>query len=279
MKNQSAYKLIASDLDGTLLGADQRVSRENSLAISRLAELGVSFVPASGRCIGEMPEDIMKDGSIRYIITSDGAVVWDKAEGRVKLSRYIPRELVGLILDTVSDYVTFPMVHETGESRYDLSLYREEHLDRCRVNNYFRALIERANIGHSDFDEYLRRSESVELFCIFFDDDDKLLECKRRLSECGRLSFAQSAPHNLEIYYSDGGKGNTLLALADELGLSPDEVIAVGDSTNDLSLLGVAGLSLAMKNACPELKETADRVICHYSEHSAKYILDNIILG
>jgi len=269
--------MVASDLDGTLLGLDQRASRENLDAIREIAERGVEFVPATGRCLGEMPKDVLECPDVRYIISSDGAAVWDKREGRVTLSRYIPADLVKFVLNVTGEYKTFPMVHEGGEAYYDKARYTKEHMDLTRVNNYFRDLIIRTNIGLDDFDAYLCASDKVELFCIFFSDDEDLRECADIMLKTGRLSVAQSAPHNLEIYSIDGGKGNTLKALAEQLSMDISEVIAVGDSTNDSSLVGAAGLGLAVENACPELKEIADEVICHFSEHSAKYILENYI--
>ena len=89
--------------------------------------------------------------------------------------------------------------------------------------------------------------------------------------------MAQSSPVNLEVYSSEAGKGKTLSALADKLGIDIADVIAVGDSTNDAQLVKTAGLGLAMENACDDLKAIADRVICNFSEHSARYILENFI--
>ena len=276
-KSEKRYKIVASDLDGTLLGLDQRASQENLDAIREITELGVEFIPATGRCLGEMPGDVSDCPDVRYIITSDGAAVWDKAEGRVALSRYIPKDLVKFMLDVTGEYNTFPIVHEGGEAYYDKARYTKEYMDLTRVNDYFRDLIARTNIGRDDFYSYLCASDKVELFCIFFSSDEDLKKCADIMLETGRLSVAQSAAHNLEIYSIDGGKGNTLKALAEQLSADISEVIAVGDSTNDSSLIATAGLGLAVENACPELKEIADEVICHFSEHSARYILENYI--
>ena len=271
------YKLIASDLDGTLLNSEQNASPENLEAIREITRRGVKFVPSTGRCIGQMPEDIVKCEDIRYVISSDGAVVWDKQSDSIILSQYIPSDLVAYILDEASKVNSFPMVHENRQAYQPKAMLTEDYLKTCRVKHTFYKLINGVNVSLPNFDEYIKASDKVELFCIFFEKDDELDEFCRKMEATGRLSIASSAPYNVEIYSVNAGKGNTLKALASKLGVDISDVVAVGDSLNDKSLIEAAGLGLAMQNACDELKDVAERTICHFSEHSAKYILENIL--
>ena len=116
------------------------------------------------------------------------------------------------------------------------------------------------------------------MFCTFFEKDDDLEKCKQIFLDTDKLCVAQSDPHNLEVFLSVAGKGNALKALSDAIDVDISDTVAVGDSTNDISLIKAAGLGLAMENACDALKIAADKVICNNDEHSAKYILDNFIL-
>jgi hydroxymethylpyrimidine pyrophosphatase-like HAD family hydrolase len=93
----------------------------------------------------------------------------------------------------------------------------------------------------------------------------------------GDYKVVSSCAFNIEIFYKESGKGASLRALAELLGIPIEETIAVGDSTNDKPMLDAAGLSLATENAFPELKAASDEVICHYNDHVAKYILDHYI--
>ena len=271
------YKMIASDLDGTLLGADQRVSEENLAAIAELTERGVKFVPVTGRCIQEIDDDVKSCPHIKYVITSDGATVWDNERHEVAFAKYIPHDMVEAIINEINRYTTYPMAHENGDCFYDQKKHINEILDACHVNQYFRALIKKRDLQLESFNNHMLASDKVEMFCIFFPSEEDLISFKNELSKTGRLAIAQSDKYNLEIYSIEAGKGNTLLALANELDISKEEVIAVGDSINDVSMIRAAGLGLAMENAFAELKNIADRTICHYSEHSAKYILENFI--
>ena len=276
-KTQHGYRLIASDLDGTLLGRDQKVSPENKAAIATLSEMGVHFVPSTGRCFSELPEDVRNFETVRYYSTSDGAAVYDKYSGKPIVTRYIPSELVNYVMDVMADYDVYHMVHSGGDSYYDLEKHNEDYIAHTRLNPYFRVLIEKENIPKAstrEYEQFVRASEEVELFCSFFASDADMEECRKRLLATGKLAVAQSDKCNLEVYSVDAGKGNALAALADALGVNIADTVAMGDSTNDLSLLGSAGLALAMENACDELKSAADAILCHYSEHCAKVLLE-----
>ncbi len=277
MENKKKYKIVASDLDGTLLGSDQRVSKENLQAIKEMRRLGVEFVPTTGRALSEIPQELIESPDVRYIITSDGAAVWDKSLGKMILTHYISAETVEFIMNTVKPHNTYALVHENGANYYDTKKHTRAFLDKCRVGQSFRNIVNASAVAVDDYDGFLKRSNAIEMICIFFESDEALSECKRIFMESGKLCAAQSDRNNLEIYSSSAGKGNTLAAFAALLGVDRSEVIAVGDSNNDVTLIKTAGLSLAMENASDELKALADKVICNNSEHCARYILENFI--
>ena len=278
MKSKKNYKIVASDLDGTLLGDNQTVSAENMQAIKEMSCIGVEFVPTTGRCLSEIPKALIESQHVRYIITSDGAAVWDTSLGKMTLTRYISKEDVEFIFSTANLYTSYPLVHDGGDNYYDVRKHNAAFLDKCRVGQGFRNVVKSFAVAVEDYDAFLKRSNEIEMICLFFESDEELSECKRILMERGTLCVSQSDANNLEIYSSAAGKGNTLLYLADTLGVDISEVIAVGDSNNDITLLKNAGLALAMNNASSDLKAIADEVICNNSEHSARYILENYIL-
>ena len=129
MENKKKYKIVASDLDGTLLGEDQRVSRENLLAIAEMRKLGVEFVPTTGRALDEFPAELIGSPDVRYMITSDGAAIWDKCLGEMVITQYFPKEKTKFVMDTVSAYTTYILVHENGKTYYDEKRNTAEILD------------------------------------------------------------------------------------------------------------------------------------------------------
>ena len=278
MENKRKYKIIASDLDGTLLNKEQIVSEENLCAISQMNRLGVEFVVATGRGMNEIDTSLINSPDIRYIIASNGAVVFDKSIGKPVLTRYIPKDIVRLALDTLRPYNVFIVVHEGGKTYYDKNKYNPEFLNICGVGEYYGYIIGKYAEAVEDFESFLLASDEVELICLFFELDEGIRSSKQIFDDCGKLCAASPSTNYLEVYFSDAGKGKTLVALADKLGVDIADVIAVGDSNNDSTMIEQAGLGLAVDNACDALKEIADQTICDHSEHIAKYVLENFII-
>ena len=278
MENKRKYKIVASDLDGTLLNKEQTVSEENLHAIAQMNSLGVEFVPTTGRGMNEIDPLIINSPDIRYIIASNGAVVFDKSIEKMILTRYISKDTVRLTLETLRSYNVFIVVHEGGKTYYDKHKYNPEFLSLCSVDPYYGYIIGQFAEGIEDFEGFLLASGEVELICLFFELDEGVHSCKQIFDNCGKLCAASPSTNYLEVYSSDAGKGKTLAAFAEKLGVDIADVIAVGDSNNDFTMIEKAGLSLAVANACNALKELADQTICDNSEHIAKYVLENYII-
>jgi len=270
-----AYRLIASDLDGTLFNTKGQISDENYEAIKTLYNMGVYFVPTSGRSYGEMPKVLKDNPYIRYYIGSDGGTIYDKKTDTTH-SLCLPEKLSHFVLDKFFEYPVNMMVHADNNSYVDADMH---NADDYRAHNYSESWIEftfETNIPTKNFKEFAY-TKNVELFCTFFKNYNELLECKEFFAKHPELLVAQSHKYNLEVFWKNAGKGNAVLKLAEILGIDQKETIAVGDSTNDLTMIQAAGLGLVMENAVDELKAVADTVICNNDQHSTKYILDNYI--
>ena len=277
MEDKKKYKIVASDLDGTLLNEEQTVSCENLQAIAQMKQLGVEFVPTTGRALNEIHPALMQSPDIRYIITSDGAAVWDKNTQKMVITRYISKDTVRLILETIQPYNVFIVAHEGGKTYYDKQKYTPAFLNTCRIDSYFGYIISQHAEAVENFETFLAESDKVEMMALFFELEDAIVVSKRIFEDSGKLCAARSAENNLEVYSSVAGKGKTLVAFADLLGVDIADVIAVGDSNNDSTLIEEAGLGLAVENACDALKALADQTICDHSDHIAKYVLENFI--
>ena len=278
MKNNRKYRIVASDLDGTLLNKEQTISEENLRAISEMNRLGVEFIPTTGRSMNEVDPLIISSPDIRYIITSNGAVVYDKNIGKTILTHYIPRGTVRLVLENLRPYNVFIVAKEGGKSYFDKNKYNPEFLNTCGIDAYFGHIISQHAEAVEDFESFLLSSNEIEMIVVFFEFDEATCRCKQIFEDSGRLCAAHANIGYLEVYSSDAGKGKTLVTFADKLGIDIADVIAVGDSNNDSTMIEEAGLGLAVANACDALKELADQTICDNSEHIAKYVLENFIM-
>ncbi|MBQ8321825.1 MAG: HAD family hydrolase [Clostridia bacterium] len=271
------YKVVVSDLDGTLLDNKKIISEENRSAIQEMVELGVHFVASTGRCFSELPDEIMNTPSIRYISCSDGAVIYDRKSGEAVVKNYMPMSVVKKCVDILKDYEIVPMTHKDGRLYLDGSKRDHETYLYNNVTAAFEKLMNDKGEPVDDCLEYALDGNAVELMCVFFHSQNELRECVERLLALGEVKVASSEKNNIEVYYKQAGKGNALSCLAALLEIDISEVIAVGDSKNDIEMVTKAGIGLAMKNSMPELISVADAVICSNEEHSAKYILENYI--
>lgn len=268
------YKIISSDLDGTLLDNQMKVSGENRLAVKQYTDMGGVFVPNSGRSLGEMSSEVKNLPGVRYVICSDGADIYDKQTGE-HISLAMTREEAAKVFDILSEYEIFVAVHYHGNSYLDADRFDRATMDYHNVNRYFREHFEATNVPKTDFAAFCREVEEVEMICAFFHDRAEMDECRARLVESGLV--VASASYNMEIFSTRAGKGNALLRLAEHLGVAREETIAMGDSSNDASMIEAAGLGLAMGNAGESVKAIADAVVCRNEEHVVPYLLKHYI--
>lgn len=267
------YKIVASDLDGTLLDSNGKLSKENLEAISSLNERGVLFVPASGRSLSEIPAEIREHPSIRYIIHSSGAVVYDKLTDE-RISFCFPKELSCEIMSLLFGIDCHLTVRHRGRMFTSLDKMNEESFRKYKVWKPHEDLLRRVGEPITDFKERFLSAEDVEMISVFIGDNDRFLALKSRLSEIPDVNVASACAYNIELTYSKAGKGNALSALAKKLNIPICETVAVGDSENDLPMVLAAGLGLAVENADESLKKYADRVICSNDYGILKYLLE-----
>lgn len=271
------YQIIACDLDGTLLDETGHVSKENWEAIEKLTQMGVQVVPASGRAFEEMPKEIQDCPFIRYYIASNGAGIYDKTQGFIH-EWTLPRELGHGILDLLTQYETTSLIHIGTKTYVDEATHSPQDYAKFNMNttwqNYCMAFV----LPIREPFAFAYEQESIQSFTTFFKHKEDLQTVWQLWEKDDRLALAQTDPFNIEVFSSQAGKGKALSCLADLLGIDKSATIAMGDSSNDLTMIRAAGLGLAMENAVPALKEAADATICHHKDHGLKYILEHYYL-
>lgn len=271
------YQIIATDLDGTCLNSQMRLSRENKTAIRKMAENGVFFVPCTGRSLSEIATEILALQEARYCITSNGAAVFDRRSGKCIIQRGIGGEDKKFLLETLRKNGSAFTIHFDGISYVDMKCKDHDYCRAHRMSELFIQHLEEKDEYVADFDAFCDSMGTVESCCCFFKSEKDLAACREALRATGRFAVTASMPHNLEINSIEAGKGTALLALAELLGIDPQKTIGIGDGTNDIDNIQKAGLGLAVKNAHPALLQEADQIICSNDEHAMEYILENII--
>ena len=268
------YQLIATDLDGTLLDENGHVSRENWDALEKLTQMGVWVVPASGRALEEMPREIVDCPLIRYYIASNGAGIYEKGKGFIREWAF-SRELGHQLLDRLANYETVSLIHIGTKTYMEESTHNPAYYASFNMNATWQAYCMENLIPIPNQLSFAYQQESIQSLTTFFKHKEDLQTVWKLWEKDERLALAQTDPYNIEVFSCRAGKGTALGCLADHLGIPKSATIAMGDSSNDLSMLQAAGLALAMENAAPEAKKEADAVICHHKDHGLRYVLEH----
>lgn len=268
------YKLISSDIDGTLNNDKGCMSKENMLAIEKLSEMGIEFVPTTGRTLAQM-EEVMNLPQVRYVIFSNGSTIYDK-----KTDTYtymcISKETAKEVLDLLAEYECYIIVHHGGKN-YEKTYTSFEELKKYSVGKIVFDMLEKDGTDVDDFEEFIRTLDNIESFAVFFSTAEERDRCKEVLSRDSRLFVAGAWENNLEIFSIEAGKDKALKKLADMLGIDMKDVIALGDNENDAEMLKAAGLGLCVSNGKEAAKQAADKVICTNNEHVVKYTIEEIL--
>lgn len=253
-------KLIAFDLDGTILDDEKNLPDENLAALSAAAEKGVVIVPATGRTHSGIPEVIRTLPFVRYFITCNGASVYDAAE---KTDIYRSEVEPELAVRLCRHMDTLPVIYDCYQDNWGW-INREFYGKAAEYipNKGIYELFMRSRTPVDDLKATItERGRGVQKLQMHFKD---MSLRQRELEELPRLFpelLATSAiPTNIEINSLGANKGSALLGLCAYLGIDAGESAAFGDGTNDLTMIRDAGIGVAMENAAPEVKAVADRV-------------------
>ncbi|MBR5615149.1 MAG: Cof-type HAD-IIB family hydrolase [Clostridia bacterium] len=261
------YKLIACDLDGTLIGSDLTLSKENYQAIKELTEQGVLIVPTTGRTICEM-EDVFNLPEIRYVIYSNGAAIFDKQTGE-KIFLGLDDSSSRFVSEVLEKYDVFTVIHKDGKTYADKE--KAQRLYEYHVCLNVECLVKDVCILEENFKNRFLDG-GIESVAIFFASKDEMEECREIIASNPDLYAVEGWDYNMEIFFRDAGKGNALKKLVKKLNIEMKNVISIGDSDNDRQMTILSGLGLVAQNGCESLKKVADKVICTNDEHVMSYV-------
>ena len=250
-------KLIALDLDGTLLDSEKRLSAANAQALARAAGAGIEIVPATGRFYRGIPEPVRSLPFVRYAITINGAEVWDVQACRAVSTEELSAELSVQILRFLDG---LPAIYDCYQDGW--GWMTQTHYDSAATfaaNRHSLEMIRKLRSPVPELKaELLRRGCGVQKLQAFFRDTalrDRTVDALRERFPAVEVTTSMS--NNIEINSRAATKGNGLRRLAEHLGIPLAQTAAVGDARNDLSMLQAAGVGVAMGNASEEIRSAA----------------------
>ena len=260
------YKLIAFDLDGTLLRNDKSMTDRSLRALYAAHERGALIVPATGRIYKGVPAALRLQPFSRYFITINGALVYDAEKDEALCRAEIPNDLALRICGHMDTLDVIYDCYKDGWGFVSRSMY--ERAGEYIADQGILELFYRSRTPVVDLKAYLRADGgSVQKLQMHFRD---MRAKKKELESLPALfpetAVSSSVTSNIEINIREANKGDALLALCARLGIDPADTLAFGDGTNDLSLIRAAGLGVAMGNADFAVKAAAD-ALCDDNEH------------
>ena len=275
---KNKIKLIALDLDGTLLNDDKCLPEENRRALDECIERGVYIVPTTGRTLEGVPKEIKGIPGVRYAITVNGGRIMDQEEGRVIDSRLLEPEQALKIIDIAMEYPVMYDAYINGRGVCEQRFL--DHLEEYGITGAGKAFIKSVRDAYPSIRDHVAATgEKIEKLNIFFKDLSCREEVRERMNALGFTVVSSSMYNNLEINAKGATKGEGILRLAAHLGLSREETMAFGDGENDITMIDEAGLGVAMVNAGDFLKERADYVTLTNSENGVAYAIRKFVLG
>lgn len=254
-------RLLAFDLDGTTITDHKHLSPGNREALIRAARAGVTLLPATGRMLKFLPEEIAALPGVRYALTSNGAAVYDLETGKPVFQRLIPNERARLVQHILDGYDVYIEYYRDGGAITQAG-FPEKAFSHFGLPESKRHFIESKNYTLADSLERMLVEtglcpEKINLPYLKSGLREELWE---KLDALGGLRLTSSLPDNLEINDAGAHKGAALLAMAERLGVEPADVMAVGDNGNDVTMLEAAGCSVAVKDGSPEALATAKHI-------------------
>lgn len=268
-------KLVAVDLDGTLLDRDGEVSEDNAWALKEFDRQGGVVTLATGRSIQSAKEVFAQLALSGYTLASNGAYVAQIENGEIKqvLKNYtIDPETVKTALSlAMKAEVTVVASRATQDDRISFAQ------DKNEVNSPYYAQFNLKESKAEDLWELIEK-EAIRYFKLAFTDKDtsKLVKLRAQL-EKKNINSSYSDKYWLEVMAEGVNKGAALKFLADHLEIGLSDVLAFGDQENDLEMLEMSGNSVAMENAAPAVKEIAEKVTKSNAQSGVAYMLKDYL--
>ena len=271
-------KLIALDLDGTLLNMEKKVPQGNYQALKECETAGIQIVPATGRGVGGIPPMIRELPGANYAITTNGAVVADLKNNKAIKTCGLSNEMIQRILNIAKKYhsATDPFI----DGRAITEPASIDHMDEFGLSPEMQKLIRDTREVVPNVMEYVKTTGAeAEKVNIFMADLEEREVLRKELMAIPELSISSSMYNNLEVNAKGADKGSALLWLADYLGIDREETMSFGDGENDIPMIQAAGIGVAMENALDTVKAAADMITLKNDEDGVAAAIRKIIFG
>ncbi|UOR10790.1 Cof-type HAD-IIB family hydrolase [Halobacillus amylolyticus] len=278
-------KMIAIDLDGTLLNSRSKISEENIAAIKKAQSKGVEVVIATGRAEFDVREVFAKTDVSTWVIGANGATIHQpdrECFSAVPIDPNDGKDILQWLEQEQFYYEVFSdsaiLTPQNGRELLNIELDRIRSANPQADVSDLKLAMEK-QFGQQgffqvdSFQEILDANVPLYNVLAFSFDQEKLDLGWRQFELREDLTLVSSSLHNFELEHKNASKGIALSKLANHFGMNLRDVGAIGDSPNDLSMLEVTGHSAAMANGRNVVKEASDFITKSNDEHGVAYTI------
>jgi len=265
------YKLIATDLDGSLINDNEEISERNQQAINKAIEAGVLFVTATGR-------PFMNTGIVRDFLSKDmpfivlnGAEIYMGKSEKLLVEKFLDFELAHELFEQGQERGVSQIIW-TGTQMWTNRIcdetVRYQHRAKCKEI-----------LPLTDFTTLKDQNKNISKMQWIVDPDNVKALSSEMSSHFGdRLTCASSLVYLLEFIGNNCGKGIALADLGKLFGIDRTKMIAIGDAYNDVCMIKYAGLGIAVGNAPDDIKAEADYVTVSNNDDAVAEVIERFIL-
>ncbi len=255
------YKLVCIDMDGTLLNKHHEVSEENKMALKEATDLGVNIAISTGRIFASARIYAKITGIKAPLICSNGSYIRGKDTDEVIFKSILNREALDKIYEIIKKHnflayfdTPYGIISDTKIPEDDSHRIMNEWADKEEKIQFYEV---------EDFRDAFKEYASDILKLIIIEDENstKIKDAKEDIDKLsGYVDIVYSWGGCAELMAKGTSKGNAVKILAKRLGIKKEEIMCIGDSGNDLSMLKEAGLAVVMDNAPKEIKRYANYI-------------------
>lgn len=259
-------KLIVADLDGTLI--HKGFSKETLNTVKKLQDQGFIFTIATGRHISTA-KDYVKELNVKYpAIYSNGAYIYDMENNKVIYQALID-ESTALQTIKICNSHHMDFIIYTIDHIYATQKAKDKMISR--IGNYDVDVV-------SDEELKIHLKKGIIKILVIDDDIEQINKLRKELNHIKEIYPIQSQKHFLDIGHHLANKGNALSILAKYLNVSLKDTMAIGDQENDIKMIQVAGVGVAMGDGSSLLKDEADYVTKSFVDNGFSYAVEQFVL-
>lgn len=286
------YKLVAIDLDGTMLNQYGIITEKTKKAISKAQEKGVEVMIASGRAITSVKRFSKEINSNKYFISGNGAITYDIKNNKILYENILSKtKALKIIKICEENSIYYNVYTENGiiakNLSYNTLYYYKDNLTKTDENRTH------INIVENVYDYFEQREEKILKIMICDEHKTVFNSIVRKLKELSEIEVLEVSHMSrkiikqgtdeiaLEYFYTevsakDVDKWNALEEIIGLMNISKEEVVTIGDNANDLKMITNAGLGVAMGESAPYVKQSADIIAPTNDEDGVAIILNKI---